>query len=198
MNRYAQNRDLNARVGRRATPDPIIDIQPHDTIGPCSLKGDIVPNENGALLIDIASDNNLRHIGSHFVCRDSKRWTWRHPRYGSRAVLDHVFLPAAQMRLVCRNFVVPTVSVSTDHRLLVTELCFRPRIHKVAQVKTPNLDKRVLQNPVVKEAFQSEIANTLGGSDPAQLSTEELSRLTRSAPVAAAKKVLTVVTRILY
>jgi len=181
--------DLNARVGRCAAPDPDFDVDPSYTIGPWSLKGDTIPNENGALLVDIASDNNLRHIGSRFTCRDSKRWTWRHPRYRSRAVIDHIFIPGSQVRLVCRYFVASTISVSTDHRLSVAELCFRPRIQK-AQAKPPNLDKRSLLVPDINAAFQLEISNILGSSDPAQLSSEELSNAVRSAPVAAAKKVL--------
>lgn len=182
--------DLNARVGRRADPDSDFDIQPSDTIGPWSLKGDIVPNENGALLLDIASENHLRHIGSHFACRDSKRWTWRHPRYRSRAVLDHMFMPASQVRFVCRYSAAPTISVSTDHRLVISELCFRPRICKVVHAKPPNLNKRCLQDRDVKVAFQSEISNILGDNEPDQLSSEELSNKIRSAPVAAARTVL--------
>jgi exonuclease III len=89
--------DLNARAGRRPASNPDFDVQPPNIIGPCSLKGDTVPNENSALLLDIASDSHLRHCSSHFVFRDSKRWTWRHPRYGSRAVLDHMFMPALQL-----------------------------------------------------------------------------------------------------
>jgi len=102
--------DFNARVGRR-TPDQNSGVQPSITVGPCSLKGDIVPNENGALLLDIASDFNLRHVGSHFSCRDSKRWTWRHPRYGTCAVLDHMYLPKPQS--IC----LPPTSGSCYHSL---------------------------------------------------------------------------------
>ena len=143
--------DLNARVGRRVTPDLDCDIPPPNTIGPWSLKGDIVPNENGALLINVASDNKLRHIASHFACRDSKRWTWRHPRYASRAVLDHVFLPAPQVRFVCRHFVAPTVSISTDHRLVITELCFRPRFRRICQARSPPLNKRACKTAISKK-----------------------------------------------
>ena len=69
-----------------------------NTVGSFSLKNDITPNANGSLLLDIASENCLRHVTSHFSCTDSKRWTWRHPRYTTRAALDHIFIPATQMR----------------------------------------------------------------------------------------------------
>jgi len=36
--------------------------------------------------------------------RESKRWTWLHPRYKSRAVLNHVFAPASPMRFISRSF----------------------------------------------------------------------------------------------
>ena len=81
-----------------------------------------MPNANAMLLLGIAGENNYRHVGSHFTIRDSKRSTWRHPRYHSRAVLDHVFVPAPQMRNVSRYFVVPQITVFTDHRLSVCEL----------------------------------------------------------------------------
>ena len=43
--------DLNARVGRQVAD---FGNQPSETVGLRSLKSDIVPNENGALLLDIA------------------------------------------------------------------------------------------------------------------------------------------------
>ena len=182
--------DLNARVGRRPISSLDCDVQPPNIIGPCSLKSDTVPNENGALLLDIASDNHLRHVGSHFVCRDSKRWTWRHPRYGSRAVLDHVFMPATQLRFVCRYIVAPVITVSTDHRLSISELCFRPRLRKPTQTKPVNLNRRLLKDPNVRLAFQSEISSILGDTAPEEVSSKDLSSAIRSAPVTAATKVL--------
>ena len=182
--------DLNARVGRRPVSNLDCDVHPPDVTGSCSLKGDTVPNENGALLLDIAKDNHLRHVGSHFVCRDSKRWTWRHPRYGSRAVLDHMFMPATQLRFVCRYIVAPVITVSTDHRLSISELCFRPRLRKPTQAKPVNLNSRLLQDPNVRLTFQSEISSILGDTAPEEVSSEDLSRAIRSAPVTAATKVL--------
>ena len=63
-----------------------------------SLKNDIAPNENDSAILNIAYMNNLRHVVSHFNMRDSKRWTWRHPRYRSGAVL------ASHMRFITRCF----------------------------------------------------------------------------------------------
>ena len=182
--------DLNARVGRRPASVQDFDVQPSNIIGPCSLKGDTVPNENGALLLDIVSDNHLRHVGSHFACRDSKRWTWRHPRYGSRAVLDHMFMPAPQLRFVCRYIVVPVIALPTDHRLSISELCFRPRLRKPDRTKPVILNRRLLQDRDVRSAFQSEISNILGDTAPEEVSSEDLSSVIRSAPVTAATKVL--------
>ena len=88
----------------------------------------ISPNSNGTLLLNTVSEHNLRHVASHFQMRHSKRWTWRHPRYRSRAVLDHVFVPSAHMRFVARCFVPSDVTISTDHRPVICELNFRPRI----------------------------------------------------------------------
>ncbi len=182
--------DLNARVGRRPAAVQDFDVQPSNTIGPCSLKGDTVPNENGTLLLDIVTDNHLRHVGSHFACRDSKRWTWRHPRYGSRAVLDHMFLPAPQLRFVCRHIVAPVIALPTDHRLSISELCFRPRLRKPERTKPVNLNRRLLKDRDVRSAFQSEISSILGDTAPEEVSSEDLFNVIRSAPVTVATKVL--------
>ena len=94
------------------------------------------------------------------------------------------------MRFVCRHRVAPVISISTDHRLAIFELCFRPRIQKHAATRRPNLDKRALQDRNIRAAFEDEISNTLGVRDPEQLTSEDLSNIIRSAPVAAAEKVL--------
>lgn len=58
--------DFKALMGRKISD---IDAQygavASNTIGPWSLKVDVTPNANGALLIDVASQNGLRHVTSH-------------------------------------------------------------------------------------------------------------------------------------
>ena len=183
--------DFNARVGRCVSEaDGEFGAERCDTVGPWSLKGDIVPNANGSMLLDIAGENNHRHLSSHFTCRDSKRWTWKHPRYHSRAVLDHIFVPAPQMRNISRYFVVQQISIFTDHRLAVCELSFRPRIKKSAMKQQPPIDRSTLRNENVQAAFQMEITTRLRESDPESLPTDELSDKIRSVPVVAAETVL--------
>ena len=78
--------NLNARVGRSTSEaDSEFGAERSNTIRPWSLKGDIVPNANGSLLIDVAGENDYRHLSLHFAIRDSKRWTWKHPRYNTLA-----------------------------------------------------------------------------------------------------------------
>ena len=183
--------DFNARVGRSlCIADADFGAEHSDTVGPWSLKGDIVPNANGSSLLDIASDNRLRHVSSHFNIRDSKRWTWKHPRYGTRAVLDHVFVPASRMRFISRFFIVQHASIYTDHRLAVCEMSFHPRIVKKDKPTAPHIDRSSLQCKRIQDVFVTEISNTLGTSDPEELSSEELSAKIRSIPVSAAEKVL--------
>ena len=182
--------DFNARVGRCPSQHSEQDIRSSHAVGPCSLKGDITPNENGSLLVDIALDNKLHHVGSNFDCRDSKMWTWRHPRYGTRAVLDHMFLPASHLRFVCRYKVVPVITVSSDHRLSYSELCFRPRLPKPKVEKPVMLDNRALLEPDIQSNFQMEINSILGESSPEDVTSDDLSQKIRSAPVEAALKVL--------
>ena len=99
-------------------------------------------------------------------------------------------MPATQLRFVCRYIVAPVITVSTDHRLSISELCFRPRLRKPTQAKPVNLNSRLLQDPSFRLTFQSEISSILGNTAPEEVSSEDLSRAIRSAPVTAATKVL--------
>ena len=154
------------------------------------VKGDFIPNTNGSTLLDIASEFNLRHVSSHFNIRDSKRWTWKHPRYGTRAVLDHMFLPATKMRFISRYFVVQHLTLHTDHRLTVCELSFHPRVTKNDNAKAPQIDKTSLQCENTQTKFAAEIANAFEALNPEQLSSDELADKIRTIPVAAAERVL--------
>ena len=167
--------DFNAIVGRRLSADvETFGSVSSNTVGPWSLKNDITPNANGSLLLHVASANNLRHISSHFRMRDSKRWTWCHPRYRTRAVIDHVFVPVAHMRFFSRCFVPSDFALSTDHRPVICELNFLPRTQPRTK-KLPLLDIQSLHHDKsVNEAFQQEISTSLGDVDPQTLSSDEL------------------------
>ena len=184
--------DLNARVGRcTSESDEDFGARRSNTIGPRSLKSDIVPNANGSLLLDITGQNNLRHVSSNFTLRDSKRWTWRHPKYNSRAVLDHIFVPAPQFRNILRYYVAHKTTLPTDHRLAICELTFRPRLQKRTTRPTPPVDNSKLRdNPNIQDTFKQEVTKQLGPSDPEFLTTEELSDKIRTIPVHAANSVL--------
>ena len=78
--------DFNARVGRRISDtNGDFGVAPSNIVGPWSLKGDITPNVNGALLLDIASENGLRHVQSHFSCKDSELSDYHHQNANSFA-----------------------------------------------------------------------------------------------------------------
>ena len=185
--------DLNARVGRRPSEDDFeFGAERSNTVGSWSLKGDTLPNANGLLLLDIAGENNYRHVPSHFSIRDSKRWTWRHPRYHTRAVIDHVFVPASQMRNITRYWVSPQTTICTDHRLSVCELTFRPRLQTNNRKQPPPLDRSKLSNETLRSAFEQNVTSLLGTIDPNLLSTNDISNNIRSSMVKAAEKVLPV------
>ena len=181
-------------MGRRVNAtDSDFGAESSNTVGSFSLKNDITPNANGSLLLDIASENCLRHVTSHFSCTDSKRWTWRHPRYITRAVLDHIFIPATQMHFASRFFVTHNITVYTDHRLVAFEVSFRPRLAKSVSSRSLPIDKSMLRNNNdYKTEFQNEINTVLllAQSDPEQLDSDTLSNMLRSVPIAAAEKVL--------
>ena len=183
--------DFNARVGRSiSNTDEEYGVEHYNTVGPRSLKGDIVPNANGSLLLDIAGESDYRHVSSHFTIRDSKRWTWKHPRYNTRAVLDHIFVPATQMRNISCYIVAQHTAVYTDHRLAICELSFRPRLEKNEIKRTPPINRSKLQDTAVRDAFEERVTSLLGTVDPETLSTDELSDKIRSVPVTAASSVL--------
>ena len=181
--------DFNARVGRRGDVSTS-EVEPSTTVGPFSLKNDITPNANGTFLLNIASTYNLKHVASHFRSRDSKRWTWRHPRYHTRAVLDHVFIPAAHFRFVARCFVPSDIAIYTDHRPVVCELNFRPRIKVKSPPATPSLNVRALCENATNNAFQAEVESALGNENPENVSSEYLATSIRTATVTAAQKVI--------
>ena len=181
--------DFNARIGRRSL-DPSSGIDASNTIGPWSLKNDITPNSNGMLLLNLVSEHNLRHVSSHFQFRDSKRWTWRHPRYRSRAMLDHVFIPASHMRFVSRCFVPSDIAISTDHRPVICELNFRPRTTPKPPATSTKLNIRALNDPATEHLFQSEVERSLGDRNPENLQSDFVASSIRSATVSAATKTL--------
>ena len=188
--------DFNARIGRSPTvADEDFGAEHSNTVGPFSLKGDITPNANGLLLLDIAGENSYRHIPSHFTIKDSKRWTWRHPRYHSRAVLDHIFTPSPQFRNVSRYFVVPQITIFTDHRLSICELTFRPRLQERPEKRPDPVDNTKLRDYNFRTAFEQEVNNLLGPADPNVLETADLSDKIRTVPVIAATSVLPAKTR---
>ena len=94
------------------------------------------------------------------------------------------------MRFVSRSFVVPHTTLFTDHRLVVCELSFRPRIKKVTPTRPISIDNRALDSEDVRDAFQAEISSTLSEIDPHQQSTDVISNMIRSVPVTAAQNVL--------
>ena len=164
--------DYNVRVGRRlGQSDSAFGGFQSATVGPYSLKNDLTPNANGSLLLSVASQHRLRHVSSHFRLRDSKRWTWRHPRYRSRAVLDHIFVPSTHMRFICRCFIPSDFGLSSDHRPVICELDFRPRTAPKI-TRQPSLDIRSLNDSHVRDAFQQENSSVLSQSDPETLSPE--------------------------
>ena len=52
--------DFNARVGRRVEDSSDFGAYSSNIVGPWSLKYDLVPNLNGGLLLDVASEFGLR------------------------------------------------------------------------------------------------------------------------------------------
>ena len=91
------------------------------------MKNDIMPNGNGYLSLNVASSYNFIHVSSQFRMRDSKRWTRCHSRSRSRAVIDHVFLSAEQVRFFICCYTPSDFSLSSDHRPVICELNFRPK-----------------------------------------------------------------------
>ena len=97
--------DFNAIVGSSLhNTDSDFGAEHCDTIDPWSLKGDLVPNLNGWVLLDIVSENNLRHVDSLRLSRlqamgleASSLWHTR----GSRPYICTSFAYAVCILVLC-------------------------------------------------------------------------------------------------
>ena len=96
------------------------------------------------------------------------------------------------MRFVARCFVPSDFAISSDHRPVVCELNFRPRVAPKPSASPPMLNIHALNDDAIKVAFQSEVEHLIGNANPEEVTSEELASSIRSAAVSAASKVIPV------
>ena len=89
-------------------------------------------------------------------------------------------------------FVVHQIATFTDHRLACCELNFCPLIAKRKSNRPPALDKSVIRDANVQDAYQERVTSLLGQHDPETLSSDTISTDIRSALVCAAEMALPV------
>jgi len=81
-------------------------------------------------------------------------------------------------------------AISTDHRPVICELNFRPRVAPKSSTVSPTLDVWTLCQNDIKEAFQNEIETSLENAKTEEVPPEQIAASIRSATVSAAQKVI--------
>lgn len=150
--------DMNAKVGREAVFRP--------TIGRESLHTD--SNENGARLVDFATSKNMIISSTCFPHKDIHKATWKSPDGITRNQIDHVLIDARHASDVEDVRAYRGADVDSDHFMVVMK--YKQRISRVIMKHNPRARKydcQKLQDPDVREAFQTAIQGKLRSKSPA-------------------------------
>lgn len=181
--------DLNGRTGRR---------NGSKVVGPF---GEEAMNDNGARIIDMCEQNELKILNGFYQHRDIHKYTWVQQTRGLKSIIDYAVtrqtstMKVQQVR-VCRGF-----SCGSDHHFLKAEIAFpvkyglqrntlqhqkcQPQGTKIEQVHY-NIDS--LQHESVKALYRKRLDEKLGVEtfDTA----EELYQFIKSCIHSAAKEAL--------
>ena len=131
--------DWNGHIGQeRTTYEEIIG---HHGVGD--------RNEDGVRVIDFASVNSLSIMNTFYQHQPSHKWTWyrysaEHQQYTSRSMID-LFL-TNQKKLFCDMKSLPSVSLDSDHRLVLASL----------QLKKPKQKPKVMKRRYKLEKLKNE------------------------------------------
>jgi len=158
--------DFNARVGKDATAWK--GVLGRYSVGNC--------NDNGRLLLELCTEQQLVITNTNFQQKDSLKTTWMHPLSKHWHLIDYVLVRHRDLKDVLHTRVMPSAECHTDHRLVrcKLKLHFKPKQRKGGSPKkTFKLSK--LQSAQVKIDFQADLQTKLGhDSCPKDVSPEEL------------------------
>ena len=148
--------DLNARVGKSPIPNV------------CGTYGEETINENGKVLRNFATFNELKLTNTFFKKKDIHKYTWA--ARGSRSLIDYVIVNDKLKNLVKDTTVNRGAELYTDHYLVTTDL------YILAKWKNNTLSKRnnnkekdkkeifktyLLQDSSIRDMFQNRMTQYL-------------------------------------
>lgn len=114
--------DFNARVGRDT--EAWKGVLGRHGVGNC--------NDNGRLLLEFCSEQQLTITSTIFQQRDNLKTTWMHPRSKLFRLLDFVLVRRSDLKDVLHTRVMPSAECHTDQRLVryKPNLQFKPKPKK--------------------------------------------------------------------
>ena len=114
--------DFNARVGRDS--EACKGVLGRHGVGNC--------NNNGRLLLEFCSEQQLTITNTIFQQRDNLKTTWMHPRWKHWHFLDFVLVRRCDLKDVLHTRVMPSAECHTDQRLVRCQLNlqFKPKPKK--------------------------------------------------------------------
>ena len=122
-------------------------------------------NANGLRLLSLCSVHGLCITNTLFQLKDIHKNTWMHPRSKNWHLLDYILVRQRDRRDVHVTRVKRGAELSTDHRLVVSEmaLVIRPPIRK--RTGKPKVCVGKLEDQTKRGIFQSHLAEAFGESN---------------------------------
>ena len=140
--------DFNARVGRNS------EIWP----GVIDRHGVGKMNSNGLRLLTLCAEHNLSISNTFFRIRNMYKASWMHPRSRHWHLIDYIIYRHRDIGSVSRTRAMRGAECSTDHRLIISDVCWRvrPKVRR-QQSNTKKLNVAALQDSTKREEFQAKL-----------------------------------------
>lgn len=114
-------------------------------------------NENGGLLLEYCSQNDLSITNTRFQQRMIHKVTWRHPRSSQWHLLDYIVIRSSRVKDVLRCRSMRGAHCETDH--IMVKACIRSTLKQKYNVKKPNKNFNIadLKSENIRKAYQEKL-----------------------------------------